>query len=155
MHYFKNSPNVKRYLLILWLFCILGCSNHIEPGSHLRKSEVALIQRLHLLDSGEHIYKFYSEYKTKVAGNFFTDKRMACYWLDEKDKSKDRILSAYYPDIVAIDTVYNAGLTYSPYMLVTTKNRTQFRVCADGAHQQIKAFFEAALEQWRLHQPAE
>ena len=137
---------------MLPLFFWSCSSNHIEPGSKLSNSDVALIQRLHLLDRGERICKFYSEYKTKVAGNFFTDKRLACYWMDERDKSKDRIAFAYYPDIIAIDTVYNAGVSYSPYMLVRAKDGSGFKVCANGSHEEIKAFFEEAIQQWRLHQ---
>jgi len=48
-----------------------------------------------LLDKDEKIYKFDSEFKSDVAGIFFTDKRLAKYWIDKKDKTKDQISFAY------------------------------------------------------------
>ncbi|MGO8056245.1 hypothetical protein, partial [Rhizobium leguminosarum] len=81
----------------------------------LKKSDIVRIQNLNLLDPDETIIKFYSEYKKSVAGNFFTDKRMAKYWVDERDPTRNSWASAYYSEIKSIDTVYNAGLTFCPY----------------------------------------
>ena len=106
------------------------------------------IQKLNLLDKGEIIFKFYSEFKNNVTGNFFTDKRIAKYWIDEKDKLKNRISSAYYRDIKSIDTIYYAGATYCPYMLITKIDRSTFKVCVDGKRGEIKSFFEQAMDKW-------
>ena len=112
---------------MLSFFC--SCSNnHIETRDTLSKADIEYIQSLKLLDKGEKFCKFYSEYKKKVAGNFFTDKRIATYWIDERNKKKNKISFAFYPDIKSIDTVYEAGVTYSPYMLVTKKDNTKFKV---------------------------
>ena len=74
---------------LLFSFLLLSACNHIETGDALSKTDIQRIQKLNLLDKGEKIYKFYSEFKNEVAGNFFTDKRIAKYWIDEKDKTKD------------------------------------------------------------------
>lgn len=102
--------------ILLFLIMFLTACNHIQTGDTLSKTDVDRIQKLNLLDKDEKIYKFYSEFKSDVAGNFFTDKRLAKYWIDKKDKTKDQISFAYYPDIKSIDTVYNAGSTYCPYL---------------------------------------
>jgi hypothetical protein len=128
---------------------LTSCShNKIETNETLNKKDKEYIQSLNLLDNNEKIDKFYSEYKNKVAGNFFTDKRLAKYWTDERDKSKDKIMFAYYKDIKSIDTVYNADITYCPYMLVTKNDGTKFKVCVDGSKKEIKDFFEDALNKW-------
>src|SRR4051812_4532650 len=87
---------------------VLTACNHIQTGDTLSKTDIDRIQKLNLLDKDEKIYKFYSEFKSDVAGNFFTNKRLGKYWIDKKDKTKDQISFAYYLDIKSIDTVYNA-----------------------------------------------
>ncbi len=138
-----------RKIQFCFMLSFLFSCNHIETGNNLKKSDIEYIQNLHLLDKGEKIYKFYSEFKKKNAGNFFTDKRIAKYWIDNRDKGKNQISFAFYPDIKSIDTVYNAGATYSPYMLVTKTDGTQFKVSVNGKKEEIKSFFEDALTQWK------
>ena len=131
------------------MLSFLFSCNHIETGDSLSKSNIEYIQSLKLLDSDEKIYKFYSEFKKRNAGNFFTDKRIAKYWIDERDKKKDQLTFAFYKDIKSIDTVYNAGATYSPYMLVTKSDSTTFKVSVNGKKEEIKSFFEDALNTWQ------
>lgn len=133
----------------LFSLLLLAACNIISTGDTLSKTDIERIQKLNLLDKDEKIYKFYSEFKNEVAGNFFTDKRMATYWIDKKDKTKDVTAFAFYQDIKSIDTVYDAGATYCPYMLVTKTDNTQFKVCVDGKREEIKEFFEEALNKWK------
>lgn len=140
-----------RQIFIIFMLSFLFSCNHIQTGDTLSSADIQYIENLHLLDQNEKIYKFYSEYKKRVAGNFFTNKRIAKYWIDERDKSKNQISFAFYPDIKSIDTVYNAGATYSPYMLVTKLDGTQFKVSVNGKRDEIKSFFEDAIKQWQEH----
>ena len=145
--------NIKLLIPVLCL-CITALlssclSNKIETDKTLKSQDKAFIQSLNLLGKDEPVYKFYSEFKNNVAGNFFTDRRIAKYWIDERDKAKDKIDFAYYPEITSIDTVYYAGATYCPYMLVKKKDSTSFKVCVDGKPEEIKAFFEDAMQLWR------
>ena len=139
---------MKGILFCFLLFFLFAC-NHIETGDSLPKSEKEYIRGLNLLDENENIYKFYSEYKMKVAGNFFTDKRIAKYWIDEYDKEKDQIVFSFYKDIKFIDTIYHAGATYTPYMLITKTDGSTFKVSVDGKKEEVKSFFEDALNLWR------
>ena len=141
----------KKHLIFMLSFLISCTRNHIETTDTLSKTDIDYIQSLNLLAKGEKIYKFYSEYKKKVAGNFFTNKRIAKYWIDERNKEKSQILFAFYPDIKSIDTIYNPGATYCPYLLITKLDDTQFKICADGKREDIKSFFEDAIKQWQQH----
>jgi hypothetical protein len=132
----------------LFSLLLLVACNKISTGDTLSKTDIELIQKLKLLDKNEKIYKFYSEFKNEVAGKFFTNKRIAKYWIDAKDKAKDVTAFAFYQDIKSIDTVYNAGATYCPYMLITKTDNKQFKVCVDGKREEIKDFFEEALNVW-------
>lgn len=140
---------MNRLMTIPILLLILSSCNKIETGQTLNKEDIKRIKNLNLLGQDETIIKFYSEFKNSVAGNFFTDKRLAKYWLDEKDSTKNIKSSAYYSEIKSIDTIFYAGLTYCPYMLVTKIDDSQFKVCVDGKREQIKAFFEEAINKWR------
>ncbi len=134
----------------VFIFLLSAC-NRIESGKELNESDIKYIQGLGLLDENETIYNFYSEYKKRNAGNFFTDRRIATYWIDERNKEKNELSFAFYKDIVSIDTVYNAGLTFSPYILVKKSNNQQFKVSVGGSRDQIKSFFEEAMKQWNEH----
>ena len=130
------------------MLVLLFSCNHIQSGNMLRHLEIENINKLKILDQDEKIIKFYSEFKAESAGNFFTDKRIAMYWIDDRHKEKSKISFAFYPDIRSIDTFYNPGPSYAPYMLITKKDSTQFRVCADGRHGEVRAFFEEAIGLW-------
>ena len=138
---------MKSIFVFVFILLLLSC-NKIETVETLSKHDIERIKKLKLLDDDETIYRFYSEYNNKVAGDFFTNKRLAKYWLDEKNKTRNEVSSAFYPDVKSIDTVYYAGATYCPYLLVTKKDDSQFKVCVNGERQEIKSFFDEALNAW-------
>ncbi|MBF4463664.1 hypothetical protein [Flavobacterium sp. LC2016-12] len=142
----KRVLNSVTFATVLYLF--FSC-NKIENQSTLSKDDIQYIKSLKILDDNETIYRFYSNFKLKNAGNFFTDKRLASYWIDKRDQRKNEIVFAYYHDISKIDTVYKAGATYCPYLLVTAKNGSTFKVSVEGEKKEIKSFFERALQEWR------
>jgi len=151
----KHSKVTLSNCLLIYVLLLTGCSNNkIETDRTLNNRDKEYIQSLHLLDSTEKIDRFFSEYKNKVAGNFFTDKRIAKYWIDERDKTKNIVTSAFYSEIKSIDTVYNADITYCPYMLVTKMDNSKFKVCVDGKREDIKNFFEEALIKWKQSKTA-
>lgn len=135
-------------LLPLLLF-YSACGNKIETSETLKKQDFDRLYSLNLLDTNEQLYKFYSEFKNSVAGNFYSDKRLASYWLDERDTSKNKVEYAFYKDIVKIDTVYYAGATYCPYMRVTRADSSSFKVCIEGNRQEITNFFNEAIKIWK------
>lgn len=137
-----------KYITITLLLFLSSC-NKIENHKTLSQDEINLIKGLKILDNDETIYQFYSEFKNEAAGNFYTNKRIASYWIDKRDAKKNQTNFAYYKDIIKIDTIYKAGLTYSPYMLITTKDNKTFKVCIDGKKDEIKTFFENSLREWR------
>jgi hypothetical protein len=142
---------LRRIFIFSIIILTTACRNRIETGQTLSNADISFIQSLKLLDTSEKIIQFYSEYKKKNAGNFFTNKRMATYWIDPHNKSKDNVSFAFYPDIKSVDTIYYAGLTYCPYLLVTKNDNTQFKVLVEGSRQELKTFFETAIVEWRRH----
>lgn len=140
---------IKFFGLIILVASCIACRNKIATPNTLSKQDVERLRSLKLLDTDEHLYKFYSEYKNNVAGNFYTDKRLASYWLDEHDQSKNKIQYAFYTDIAKIDTIYYAGATYCPYMNVVKNDSSSFKVCVDGTKTEITDFFNDAISKWK------
>jgi hypothetical protein len=136
--------------LILLISCFILSCNRIQSGTALNDEDKKRIKAIGLLDEGERINKFYTEYKKDVAGNFFSDKRIASYWIDAKNPDKNRVNSAYYREIRSIDTVSKPGGSYSPYMMITKFDNSRFKVSVNGQRDQIIEFFEEAMKQWRL-----
>ncbi|WP_460572744.1 hypothetical protein [Flaviaesturariibacter terrae] len=132
------------------MILFFGC-NHIETQKTLSSEDIKRIESLKLLEKGERIEKFYSEYRKSVAGNFYTDRRFAKYWIDEHDKTKNEVSSARYSEVVAVDTVFNAGATYTPFLRIKKRDSTSFKLCVDGSRNDVRSFFEGALAAWRLH----
>lgn len=143
---------MKKGILISLLLSIAFSCNKIVTGETLSQPDIKYIKSLHLLDDNEEIYKFYSEFKMKNAGNFFTNMRIATYWIDPRNDKKNKISYAFYKEIKSIDTVYNAGVTYSPYLLVTKRNGDSFKVYVNGEKDEIKSFFEEAINTWHKNE---
>lgn len=145
----QQLNKMKRKILIGSLLCAIFSCNKIETSDTLSKSDIKYLEKLQLLDRDEKIYKFYSEFNFEHAGNFYTNKRIASYWIDSRNSKKNMLNYAYYRDIKSIDTIYNAGATYSPYMLITDNNGKSFKVSVNGKKDEIKSFFEGSINQWK------
>ncbi len=131
------------------MFILFIACNKITTGDNLTKSDIQRIKELGILNEDEKIIKFYSDYKNNVAGNFFTDKRIASYWQDENNKKRNKINSVYYQDVKRIDTVTYAGATYSPYLMVICKDSTTFKVYFDGEKSEIQKTFKEVISMWK------
>ncbi|CAD0009755.1 hypothetical protein [Flavobacterium salmonis] len=138
----------KKIAVILSLFLLISC-NKIEDNQTLDQEDLKYIKSLGLLTESEIVYKFYSEYKKDVAGNFFTDRRVATYWIDKRNSKKNEVNYAYYNEIKKIDTIYNAGATYTPYILITKIDGKNFKVSVDGERKEITAFFKGVFREWK------
>ncbi len=144
---FTQWLNIK--ILIGAIFFLFIACNKITSGNDLSESDIQKIKELGILDDNEGIIKFYSEYKKNVAGNFFTNKRIASYWKDENNETRDKINSAFYKDIIRMDTITYAGASFSPYINVMRKDSTIFKVCFDGEKAEIRKTFEEVISIWK------
>ena len=141
---------MRKYFRLITIIILFGsCSNKIETANTLTKQDFERFHKLNLLDKDEKLYKFYSEFKKSVAGNFYTDKRLASYWLNEKDSTKNKVEFAFYKDITKIDTIYNPQATYCPFLLITKTDSSSFKVCVDGTKKEIAEFFNDAINKWK------
>jgi len=137
-------------LASILLTSLIACKNEkIETGQTLKKETLDLIKSLGLLDDNEQILKYYSNFEKEKAGNFFTTKRIAHYWLDNHDNEKSDTSFALYKDIAHIDTLYEVPDTFAPYMTITRKDSSKFRIYIGGKEEEMKSFFEEAIMTWK------
>lgn len=147
----KFNTSIKLTYLLFFAVMLYGC-NKIETGDSLTKADKDYINSIILLDKDEYIYNFYSNYTLKTLGNFYTNKRMVEYAIYPEDTSRNKIHSAFYDQITAIDTVYNVEATYVPYLAVTKvqgDTMEEFNVYFDGKKPELKAVFEQAINIWK------
>lgn len=134
----------------VFLLLLLSC-NRIEAGSALSPADAAFVRSLGLLDNGETMQRFYSNFTRRTAGSFFTDKRMAHYWLGSRDSCEHQRECAFYPDITAVDPVFKVPDFDCPFLLVRKKDQTTFRVYMDGSPAEMQRFYQEALGAWNRH----
>jgi hypothetical protein len=135
------------------LLLMTSCSNDVESGRTLSAEDKAFIRKLGILDKDEKIILFDSQgglFKpNETSGNFFTEKRIASYWIDERRGERTEINSAFYSDI---DTIWRyskyRAVTLASYLEVHRKNGTKFKVYVDADSAGTWKFFNRALEEW-------
>ena len=138
------------FTILVFILGFISCTTeNIETGETLEIETQDLIKSLGLLSKDEKILKYYSNFEKTKAGNFFTTKRIAHYWLDDYDSTKNDTSFAFYKDIAYIDTIYKVYETFAPYMEVTKKDSSKFRVYVEGQKNEIKHFFEEAILTWK------
>ncbi|HET9502069.1 MAG TPA: hypothetical protein VFO93_00910 [Hymenobacter sp.] len=135
-------------LACVLLPCVISSCNKIYRGDQLSTKELEQIRKLGLLDANEKIYQLYSNHQgIKGAGNFYTTKRIANYWLHRGNKQTS---FAYYQDIAHINlTTHPPGDFTIPFVTVTRNDSTQFKVYIDGSGSEVKDFFLSCRNHWK------
>lgn len=132
---------------------LASCDKRLTRGEDLSRQDIEFISSLGVLDKGENVILFDSQgggFKAlETSGNFFTDKRIAAYWIDTKDSTKTTIDHAFYGDI---DTIRRypkyKSLTLASCLEVHRRDGTKFKVYVSADSARTWTFFHQALEQW-------
>jgi hypothetical protein len=128
---------------------LISCGGEYSKQS-LTKEDTVRIRRLGLLDTTESIIRYTANYEKEVAGNFYTNKRVAQYWIDERYADRNLINYAYYKDIIRIDTTYNTtSLTQASYLTITKSDASSFKVYITGNKQEVQGFYQEVLNRWQ------
>ncbi len=139
--------------IILPLVLMYACSTGVEPGSALSASDIAYIRSLGILDPTESIILFHSQSGESAlamqAGNFFTEKRIASYWIDRNDTTRNRVKSAMYNTIDTLVPVFDNSWPAGQYILVDLEGPNYFHCYVNGDDAAIRDFYNRVLEQWK------
>ncbi|RAV99964.1 hypothetical protein DQQ10_15485 [Pseudochryseolinea flava] len=147
MRYSKNLV-----LTILTIGTILlSCDHSVRRGTELSTADMKYIKGLGLLDDDETLILFDGQSDFKTSGNFFTDKRIASYWIDKRDETKSSRDFGLYSDIDTILTKdLSRSLTYASYLEVVMHDGRTFKVYVDGDSIEVRRFFNRAISEWRI-----
>lgn len=128
---------------------LLSCDYSSRKGKELSQADRDYINGLGLLDDSEQIILFDGQSDFKTSGNFFSDKRIASYWIDKRDKTKSSVNFALYSEIDTILTKdLSRALTYASYMEVVKHDGKTFKVYVDGDSTEVRTFFDRAISEW-------
>ncbi|MGC3945533.1 MAG: hypothetical protein QM762_13620 [Chryseolinea sp.] len=149
----KTLPYIFRLTLVVAGLVVSSCDKHLDTGDDLSLQDKEFINKLGILDGDERIILFDSQgggfNGLETSGNFFTDKRIASYWIDKRDSAKTNIDYAFYADI---DTIWRypkyKSLTYASYLEVHRRDGTKFKVYVSSDSVRTWDFFNRALEEW-------
>lgn len=149
----RRHVSVEMHLIAICILCLPACER--DAKSELTKSERAFVVSLGILDDKEQIFMFDSQGggldPVITSGNFFTDKRIASYWIDERDQEQSAVNSAFYSDI---DTIRRypkyKSATLASYLEVNRKDGSKFNVYVSGDSVETWVFFDRALREWSM-----
>jgi len=133
------------------LYALSSCQPGVQKGSSISRNHINYIRSLGLLAANENIILFDSQYKIRISGNFFTDRRIAGYWTDARDTSKRFVNYAFYADIDSIKTHYNNASAVASYLEVFKSNGKKFRVYVKADSLETKYFFDGAIAKWKAN----
>lgn len=129
--------------------CLVSCSSGIKDGNQLTQDDLKYFKKLGVLDEGETVLLFGSQLDHKTSGNLISDKRLASYWIEDREE-KSTINFAWYHDIDTMVTKdLTTALTYASYIEVFRSNGSSFKVYVDDTPQKTQAFFDVALSEWK------
>lgn len=145
MRYFSLKKSFILFLLSATL--LVGCSSYYS-SSGLTEADEAYLTDIDLLDNNEDVLFFSSGLGIKQEGNFFTDKRVATYWIDPERPHKEKRVSADYSEIADISIVYSSNSLYAHKITVTRTDGSQFPVYIGFKEAIAQEFFNALVKQW-------
>ncbi|MEL6353990.1 MAG: hypothetical protein AAFR58_19870 [Cyanobacteria bacterium J06627_28] len=157
MRYFSLKKSFILLFLSAALSAILsatflgGCSSYYS-SSGLTDAEEDYLTEIDLLDNNEDVLFFSSGLGIKQEGNFFTDKRVATYWIEPERPHREKRVSADYSEIADISIAYSSNSLYAHKITVTRIDGSQFPVYIGFRRAIAQDFFEALIKQWQQEQ---
>jgi hypothetical protein len=138
-------------ILVVSTLVFIGCENGIQKGDELSKKDIEIITNLGLLEQNERIIEFHSQSgqsnQIAQAGNFYSNKRIASYWIEQNSKSE--INSAFYSEIDTITTHdFSNDWSTGSFLKIRTNTSHVYNVYVNGDQKDIKHFFNGAIREW-------
>jgi hypothetical protein len=130
---------------------LVSCDHRARNGTELSETDRDYIKGLGLLDENETIILFDGQSDFKTSGNFFTDKRIASYWIDKRDHTRSSVDFGLYSEIDTILTKdLSNALTYASYLEIVKRDGKTFKVYVDGDSAKVRTFFDLAISEWSV-----
>lgn len=133
-------------IFIMLLFS--NCDDRPIKGNRVPIDLKQKILEMGILDKNEEIILFYPSYDNKRYGNFYTNKRIACYWLESKRKNENYVQSAYYSEIKSIELKYGDGFEFTSALIIELESGEKFNVYFNDTNENIDTLYKDVLKYW-------
>lgn len=139
---------------VVLLIVLSACADGERGRNELSQQELDNIRSLGLLDSGEVILDLHSNAGGRDpvlhAGNFYTDRRVARYWID-KDPERTKIKTAWLTDVDTLIPHFHNPWPASSAIQVRTGPHSWFNlyVNGEGEDEVTTSFYSGLLEKWK------
>ncbi len=120
----------------------VGCGRSTNTvGPVLPELEKHLVA-IGLLDPQEAVLGFTTNHNDEEARAFFTNKRIAWYWLNEKDTTQNSKHSAYYPEISTASLTLSNRWDDAHFITIKTIGANEFNAYLGGSKEFAQSFFD-------------
>lgn len=149
--------NIVAYLIgaPLVLFTSLSSFNvipsaEVVPGSRMWEKELEFLRSYDLLGPGETIDYYYSTAMLSFEddGNYFTDRRVVSYWIDQED-GEFYAAEARYDEIADISTKFSSTILDDTVVTITKTDEAQFMLWISIEAKKDKIFVKALMDRWK------
>ena len=149
------KKNIILYILII-IVLITGCAEKLKHGNEISIKQKQFLRNLGLICDNENIILFSASGDIMKSGNFFTNKRVASYWLGRREPA---LHYSIYSDIVNIELVLSQHWSLAHKINIIRKDQTQklrfpsFSRCRDDS---IRGFSKSPVrlcEKTFIHHP--
>ena len=152
-----------RFGWVHWLVSILGFpvavftivssfnlipSTQVLPGKMLTRWDLDYFKELGIHEDGETVLYFYSAamFSKKNDGNFFTDRRVVSYWVENGETFVE---SAEYDAIANIAIGYSDSVMEDTQIDIRRDDGTEFQLYISNEMKKDKEFSERLMEIWK------
>lgn len=147
-------PWRKAIIAFALLFMLVGCDRSTSEG--LSDKEQVYLQEMGLLSTDETVLFFDYATSPKQDGNFFTDQRVAAYWIDDYGRESETTKeSARYDEITDISMTYAADWSYAHDITITRSDGSSFHVYVSSNKDYADEFLAAMKARWHSHHQLE
>lgn len=136
--------------MVLGLLTVTG---HIPdsaavPGDELHEATLSMLREEGVLGEDEEVLYYYSDgtFSFREDGNFFTDRRVVSYWLDDDDIVVEE---ATYPEIADIAPEFDDSLLANSAILVERVNGDSFYMIVSNESDLDEVFVTLLIDTWR------
>ncbi len=136
-------------ILIIIVLVILEFGTPYLSSSNVSYLKERRLKSINLLEEGETVLFFSSNMTTSTSGNFFTNKRVATYWIY---KGRNDINSSYYKDVedIAFETGTDPYISDLHKITISVSDGSQFTLYLSGGAKDALEIFHELEKTWKL-----
>lgn len=133
----------------LLVVALSACSTSTNiPGETLEREQENHLRELFELEAQEAIITLNNLPSAVSNGSFYTDQRVAGYWISE-NQSGNNLVSVRYEDVKSMTLSDLSGSRgQASFILITKKNGRSVQIFVDGKSKEVGDFYDGVQRSW-------